>query len=192
MKRFSWRLTILAAALAACTDSASAQTTNCSGTLAPGTYLNVTVPANTTCVLLDSGIVTVTNNVVVESGATLAFPPSGIMTVTNNVVVESGASLILATKHLAFFVNGSLLGRDAARIELEAQPDSPGKVNILGMVNFQQRKGGGRAGIYADTAGLKAQALIDKIRAEDLSPGCRIYLILLSEHSFHSSHHSEG
>ena len=115
MKRFSWRLTILAAALAACTGIASAQTTNCSGLLAPGTYLNVTVPANTTCFL----------------------PRGGTVTVTNNVVVESGASLIMTLGDpppLTFFVNGSLLGRDAATIDLEGVP--PSKVTILGMVNL--------------------------------------------------------
>ena len=113
MKRFSWRLTILAAALAACTGSASAQTTNCSGNLAPGTYLNVTVPANTICFL----------------------PGDGTLTVTNNVVVESGASLAVAGNVAAtIFINGSLLGRDAANIALGSVPS--GKVHILGMVNL--------------------------------------------------------
>ena len=117
MKRFSWRLTILAAALAACTGSASAQTTNCSGNLAPGTYLNLTVPANTTCFL----------------------PPVGTVTVTNNGVVESGASLLLVNSLFSFSVNGSLLGRDAANIVLNG---FIAKVNILGMVNLIGTTGG--------------------------------------------------
>jgi hypothetical protein len=89
MKRLSRRLTILAAALAACTGSASAQTTNCSGGLAPGTYANLNVPANTTCIL----------------------PPFGTVTVTGNVEVESGASLLQFSRGITtFVVNGSLKG----------------------------------------------------------------------------------
>ena len=70
MKRLSLRLTILAAAFAACTGSASAQTTFCSTTLIPGTYTyqSLTVPANATCTLPFSGSVTVTNNVEMEMG----------------------------------------------------------------------------------------------------------------------------
>jgi hypothetical protein len=69
MKRLSLRVTILAAAaFAACTGSASAQT--CSGTLASGTYTyqTLTVPAKATCTLPAIGSVTVTNNVEMEMG----------------------------------------------------------------------------------------------------------------------------
>jgi hypothetical protein len=110
MKRLSWRLTILAAALAACIGSASAQTTNCSGILAPGTYANLNVPANTTCR--------------VEVGP---------VTVTGNVTVEKGASLLEFSRFATFVVNGSLMGRDAASIQFD---DPSANVNILGSVHL--------------------------------------------------------
>ena len=75
MKRLSLRVTILAAAaFAACTGSASAQTTYCAGVLGASStpYLSLTVPANATCTLPFSGSVTVTNNVEVESGLELS------------------------------------------------------------------------------------------------------------------------
>jgi hypothetical protein len=111
------RLTILAAALAACIGSASAQTAYvCTGFLPSSStpYLSVTVPAGATCNL----------------------PAFGTVSVTNNVEVESGASLFLeAPLTLTFVVNGSLLGRNANTIDLVV-PSSTSKVNIVGSVNL--------------------------------------------------------
>ena len=146
MKRLSWRLIILAVALAACAGSASAQTTNwghttnCSGTLAPGTYTDVIVPANAECVLPFRGTVTVTGNVKVESGASLLLPPIGIVTVTGNVKLESGASLGVPGEFAeTFIVHGSLLGVDANRISINGL--HPENVIIFGSVDLRGTTG---------------------------------------------------
>jgi hypothetical protein len=114
VKRLSLRLTVLAAAFAACIGSASAQTALvCSGPLNPGTYLSVTVPAGATCNLSVSGTVTV----------------------TNNVELEKGASLLHSTPALTFIVNGSLLARDASQIVLDGIPGQT-TLNIIGSVHL--------------------------------------------------------
>jgi hypothetical protein len=135
MKRLSLRLTILAAALAACTGSASAQTTYCAGVLGASStpYLSLTVPAGKTCTLPQGlGTVTVTNNVEVEKGASLILP------LFPNVSVK-------------FVVNGSLLGRDAATIQLLAiGVTANATVNIIGGVHLTGATGAvllGRASI---------------------------------------------
>jgi 5'-nucleotidase len=110
MKRFSTRLFFVAASLAAGVGSASAQTTTCSGTLAAGTYANVDVPVNATCQLSIRDTVTVTGNVRVERGATLLVG------------------------NATFVVNGSLIGVDAARIDINEF--TGGTVNILGSVHL--------------------------------------------------------
>jgi hypothetical protein len=118
MKRLSSRPTILAAAFAACIGSASAQTAFvCYNTTLPTntTYLSVTVPANMTCTL----------------------PTFGTVTVTTNVEVEKGAALVLPVSTVTFVVHGSLLGRDAATIELLAIGVSMNaKVHIGANVNL--------------------------------------------------------
>ena len=124
MKRLSWRLIILVVALAACAGSASAQTTNwghttnCSGTLAPGTYTDVIVPANAECVLPFRGTVTVTGNVKLESGASLGVPGEFAET---------------------FIVHGSLLGVDANRISINGL--HPENVIIFGSVDLRGTTG---------------------------------------------------
>jgi len=112
MKRFSSRLTMLAAALAACAGSASAQTTICNVSVPPGTYDNLEVPANTLCELGQFG--------------------PGPVIVTGNVTVKSGAVLIVR-QFLRLVVNGSVLGTDARTIEMDL---GPGQVSILGSVHL--------------------------------------------------------
>jgi hypothetical protein len=113
MRRLLSLLVILAAAVAACAGSASAQTTNCVGTLFAGTYVNVDVPANMSCTLGSGGNVTVTGNVTVESGAMLLLGRSSLQ---------------------SFAVNGSLIGVNASTIALA--PGNITRVNILGSVHL--------------------------------------------------------
>lgn len=123
MKRLSSLITILAAALPACTGAARAQTTNCVGVLVPGTYANVNVPANATCNLPGFGTVTVTGNVTVQRAASLSLG-----------LAQRGSSQ-------TFLVNGSLLGVDAAVIELgtlgRGGQLEHTTVNILGSVHLR-------------------------------------------------------
>ena len=124
MKRFSWRLSILAVALAASAGSASAHTTNCTGVLNTGTYDNVNVPAGKTCSLRFGTNVTVTGNVTVEAGASLEVPRG------------FGPPIFLV-------VYGSLLSTDAAAIVLFAGNIPPVNVSILGSVLLTGEKSGG-------------------------------------------------
>jgi hypothetical protein len=110
MKHLIWRVSILAGVLAAAAGGAAAQTTNCSGTLAPGGYDGVNVPAGATCTV-NSGNVDVTGNVTVGSGASLfVFSPA------------------------KFTVNSSLLSAGARIVQLAPQP--LGATNILGSVSL--------------------------------------------------------
>ena len=113
-----WTPCLLAAALAVCAGSANAETTECTGILAAGTYDNVNVPANTTCAFSDEG---------------------GTITVTGNLAVEAGASLLTTRKlhgiPTTYTVNGSLLGADAASIALSTVR-TPIAINILGGVHL--------------------------------------------------------
>jgi hypothetical protein len=111
IKQLSWRLPILAGVLAASAGSATAQTTNCSGALAPGSYTSVNVPAGQSCFVTASTLpVNVTGNVTVGTGATLVASPPAFPNPAN------------------FVVNGSLLSTGAATIEITAE-------NILGNVS---------------------------------------------------------
>jgi hypothetical protein len=94
MRRLLWRLTVLAAAFAACAGSASAQTTNCVNGLHLGTYA---VPANTSCNLTGSSY-TITDNLTVESGASLqnlpnSAPPTSLI-VINGSLIDVRATLV--------------------------------------------------------------------------------------------------
>jgi hypothetical protein len=110
IRQLSWRLSILAFMLAGGAGSAMAQTTSCTGTLAPGSYNAVNVPAAATCTVAGSGNVTVTGNLTVGSGASL---------------LDYGVA--------TFTINSSLLAVGANTIYLV--PQAPGAVNILGSVS---------------------------------------------------------
>jgi hypothetical protein len=58
---------------------ADAQTTACTGTLAAGSYVNVSVPKNQSCTIPTAPEVTVTGNVSVTSGAELTINIGGIV-----------------------------------------------------------------------------------------------------------------
>lgn len=109
-RQLSWRLFILAGALAVgVASTTAAQATDCTATLAPGNYDRLTVPAGTTCTI-SSGTVTVAGNVTVGRGAVLGvFSPA------------------------KFTVNGSLLVVDAELIDIVPQP--MGAANILGSIS---------------------------------------------------------
>jgi hypothetical protein len=111
IKQLSLRLSILAGVLAIGAGGAAAQTATCSGTLTPGSYDRVNVPAGASCTV--SGTVTVTGNVTVGTGATLT--------------VSSPAN---------FTVNSSLLSVNAANIDIVIFPATVGAANILGSVSL--------------------------------------------------------
>jgi hypothetical protein len=121
-KQLTWRLSIFAGVLAAGTGSASAQPTTCSGSLAPGSYDSVNVPAGQTCLIATAGIRTVAGNVTLGTGALL--------------VVQSPAT---------FVVNSSLIGVNARGIELAPAP--MGAANILGNVSLSGTTGNAGIGI---------------------------------------------
>jgi hypothetical protein len=100
----------LAGVLAAGTGIAAAQTTNCTGTLAPGSYAAVNVPAGKTC-----------------------RANAGAVTVAGNLTVGKGVSLFAGT-NAEFTVNGSVLGVDACTIGIKALVG--GATNILGNVSL--------------------------------------------------------
>jgi len=69
-KQFSWGLLMLAGVLAVAAGGASAQVTKCTGTLPPGDYNQLIVPAGAKCTI-SRGDVTVENNVTVGRRASL-------------------------------------------------------------------------------------------------------------------------
>jgi hypothetical protein len=107
LKRFSSGLSILAIVLVAVAGSAAAQTTTCSGTLAPGSYTAVNVPAGATCAV-----------------------NSGTVTVAGNVTVGKGATFFVAFPNAQLIVNGSLLSMDAMTVEVTA--NILGSVSLTG------------------------------------------------------------
>ncbi len=111
IKQICRRLLISAGMMAACAGAAAAQTYTCSGTLAPGSYAAVSVPAAATCTVSTGGNVTVTGNVMVGSGASL---------------LDYGAA--------TFTVSSSLLAVGAKTIYLV--PAVGGGINILGSVSL--------------------------------------------------------
>jgi hypothetical protein len=137
MTRFLSRLAILAAAFAACVSGASAQTTLCNGTLAPGTYTEVIVPANATCTV--SGTVTVTGNLIVEQGAFFSSNSTG-----------------------TFIIDGSLLAVNAGNINIGAF-DQGSAVDILGNVHlFGTTAAGPHAGIRLNGISIGGNLFISK------------------------------
>jgi 5'-nucleotidase len=110
MKQLSWRILILAGALAVgVASSTAAQATDCTGTLAPGSYDTLTVPAGALC-----------------------FISSGTVTVAGNVTVAKAGFLGVGAP-ARFTVNGSLLAVDPTAISIVPQP--MGAVNILGSIS---------------------------------------------------------
>jgi hypothetical protein len=105
--RLSSGLSVLTMVLMATAGSAVAQTTTCSGTLAPGSYAAVNVPAGATCAV---------NN--------------GIVNVAGNVTVGKGATFFVAFPNAQLVVNGSLLSTDANSIEVTA--NILGSVSLTG------------------------------------------------------------
>jgi len=104
------RLFVLAGVLSAGAGSAIAQTTNCTGSLAPGNYAALNVPAGQTCSV-----------------------SSGNVSVSGNVTVRTGASLIVRSP-ANFTINSSLLAVDASNVLILASPgEAP--MNILGSVS---------------------------------------------------------
>jgi hypothetical protein len=135
-KQLSWRLSLFAGVLAAFAGSAAAQTTTCSGTLAPGSYVNVNVPALATCTV-SSGTVTVTGNLTVGTNATLALN-AGTLDVTGNVMVGTGATLFVLTP-AKFIVHSSVQGVGAQVVTIDV---APGAANILGSLTLTGTTGG--------------------------------------------------
>ncbi|HXC89579.1 MAG TPA: hypothetical protein VNV18_05390 [Stellaceae bacterium] len=110
IKQLSRRLLILAGVMAAGAGSAAAQTYTCSGTLAPGSYTAVSVPASATCTVSTSGNVTVTGNVMVGSGASLFDYDTASFTVSSSLLAVGAKTIYLV-------------------------PATGGAVNILGSVS---------------------------------------------------------
>jgi hypothetical protein len=107
-KQLSWCLSTLAGLLAVCAGGTVAHAKDCSGTLTPGSYDNVNVPAGQFCTI--SGTVDVTGNVTVGAGAILQVLPTA-----------------------KFTVNSSLLATNAASVNITSS--AAGAVNILGSVS---------------------------------------------------------
>jgi hypothetical protein len=107
LKRLSSGLSILTIAFMAAAGSATAQTTTCSGTLAPGSYAAVNVPAGATCAV-----------------------SSGTVNVAGNVTVGKGATFFVAFPVAQLVVNGSLLSVNANTIEVTA--NILGSVSLTG------------------------------------------------------------
>lgn len=130
IKQLSWRPSLFAGMLAASAGSAAAQTTTCSGTLAPGSYANVSVPAHATCTV-SSGTVNVTGDVTVGTGAALAVN-AGTLDVTGNVTVGTGATLFVLTP-AKFIVNSSVRGVGTQAFTIDV---APGAASILGSLTL--------------------------------------------------------
>ncbi len=116
IQQLSWRLSILACALAAGAGTAAAQTFNCTGTLPAGSYTAVSVPANATCNVSTTGNVSVAVNVTVGLGATLQDLGTATFTVTSSLLAVGASQIYLV-------------------------PTTGGAVNILGSVSATGTKG---------------------------------------------------
>ena len=110
--RTATELAILAGVLATCAGGTAARATDCIGTLAPGSYDSLNVPAGAVCNI-----------------------KSGTVTVAGHVTVGAGADLILLNSTAQFTVNGSLLAVDAHQIDTRTAPT--GAVNILGSMSVR-------------------------------------------------------
>jgi hypothetical protein len=95
IKQICRRLLILAGMMAACAGSAAAQTYTCSGTLGPGSYAAVSVPASATCTVSTSGNVTVAGNVMVGSGASLLDYGTATFTVSSSLLAVGAKTIYL-------------------------------------------------------------------------------------------------
>ena len=104
-------LFVLAGLLSAGAGSAIAQTTNCTGPLAPGSYAALNVPAGQTCSVT-----------------------SGNVSVAGNLTVRTGASLDVRYP-ANFTVNSSLLAVDAKNIIIGSFAGEAPTMNILGSVS---------------------------------------------------------
>ncbi len=112
MKKLCWTLLTMAIGLALAISPASAQNTICTGSLAAGSYTNLSVPQGASCTLGRGTTVTVSGNVTVAPGATLAIFGA---TVNGNVTMASGTTLETG---FGATVNGNVLSQDANLIEI--------------------------------------------------------------------------
>ena len=110
MKELCWTLATLAVGLVLAVSPAGAQNAICTGSLAAGSYTNLTVPKGASC-SLGSGV-TVTSNVTAAPGATLAIFTA---TVNGNVTMAMGTTLATG---FGATINGNVLSQDANLIQI--------------------------------------------------------------------------
>jgi hypothetical protein len=96
IKQGSWRLSILAGALAVAAGG-TAHATDCVGTLAPGSYDSLNVPATKAC-MITSGTVYVSGNVTVGSGASLFVRSPANFTVNSSLLAVNPFDIVILPK----------------------------------------------------------------------------------------------
>ena len=99
-------LSILTIALMAVAGSAHAQTTPCSGNLAPGNYAAVDVPAGATCTINTGTVNVTTGGVTVGEGASFfVASPAASLVLTSGSLDSTNAKDIEVTAHIHGHVN---------------------------------------------------------------------------------------
>jgi hypothetical protein len=101
LKRLSFGLSISMIVFAAVAGSAHAQTTQCSGNLAPGNYASVDVPAGATCTINTGTVNVTTGGVTVGAGASFFVgAPSASLVITSGSLDSTNAKFIEVTAHI--------------------------------------------------------------------------------------------